>query len=306
MAHGARAPARSQAAAGGSRRPRPRGPHRPSAINEPTSTKRATGPETRLERALHQIPLAYEAGGDGDSDQTEAADHHRRHSERHAPAEPVQGGEIGRAEAIGDGAAARKSPALHQRMVEDVDQRAGHAGHRGEPDADAEIADLAHAGERQQALRSVWKTATSEPASTAMSERASRISVSGSRLEGEMHAEHGENEAEQHVGAHLGPRSPQEGADHRRRIGIGVGQPDMEREERELDQDAHGDEGEGGENRRRLTQSRHALGQVRDVEGAGLGLEETDPDQDQRGADGSDNEILVGGRPPPAGAAPGR
>ena len=41
---------------------------------------------------------------------------------------------------------------------------------------------------------------------------------------------------------------------------------------------------------------RHAFGQVRDVEGAGLGVEEADPDQDQRSPDGADDEILIGGR----------
>ena len=116
-----------------------------------------------------------------------------------------------------------------------------------------------------------------------------------------MHAEHGEDEAEQHVGADLGRGRGEERAHHRGRVGVGVGQPDVEREQRELDQHAHGDESERREHRRRLAQGRHAHGKVRDIEGAGLGVEEADPDQDQRGADRADDEILVGGRErPPA------
>ena len=131
--------------------------HQPAHIGE--SDERAgqneerRRPEPRFERSLYEIPLAHEARSRGNADQAEPADHHRRHGERHAPAEAVQGGEVGRAQAIGDRAGREEEPALHQRMVEDVDQRAGHPGYRGEADADAEIADLAHAGEREKPLQ---------------------------------------------------------------------------------------------------------------------------------------------------------
>ena len=164
-----------------------------------------------------------------------------------------------RAEAQGDAAHGQEQPALHQGVVEQVHDAAGEAGDRGEADAQHHVADLRHAGVGQHALdvRS-GRSPPSRRRRSPTSASGSSIASSGIASKANVGAEDGEDEAQQDVDRDLGRRGGQERGDHRGRVGVGVGQPEVQREQRHLEADADGEEA-----RRRPARSgcRHDRGQ---------------------------------------------
>ncbi len=68
----------------------------------------------------------------------------------------------------------------------------------------------------------------------------------------------------------------------------------MERKQRQLEADAHGQKGEGGMDGAGIGHRRDARGQIAHVEGAGHDVQQADADQNERGADGAHDQILVG------------
>jgi hypothetical protein len=113
-------------------------------------------------------------------------------------------------------------------------------------------------------------------------------------LEAELEAEDGEQEAHDAVDRRLGRGGGQEHGDGGRRIGVGVGQPGMQRHHRGLEPEADDDEGEGDGHGRRVVVMRQALGQVGHVERAGDDIEEADADQVEGGANGAHHQVAEG------------
>ena len=113
-------------------------------------------------------------------------------------------------------------------------------------------------------------------------------------------AEDGEQEADQDIDPDLGGGRGEEGADRGRRVGVGLGQPEMQREQSELDRRADDQEGEGGDHRPVVAGRRQALGDVVHVERAGRAVEQPDADDDEGRPDGTDDQILEGGGERPA------
>ncbi|MDT4853778.1 hypothetical protein FQZ97_880560 [compost metagenome] len=68
----------------------------------------------------------------------------------------------------------------------------------------------------------------------------------------------------------------------------------MQREQRELERNAHGQESEGGEHRAGALHRGQALPHVHQVERAGHQVEQADADHDEGGADGAHDQVLVG------------
>ena len=104
----------------------------------------------------------------------------------------------------------------------------------------------------------------------------------------------GEVEPQQQIDRDLGRRGRQEGRHPGWRIGVGVGQPDVEREERELEAYAHGDEGQPGHDRRANVrpgrpQARRHVGHV---ERAGHEIEQADADHVEGRADRAHDQVL--------------
>ena len=110
-------------------------------------------------------------------------------------------------------------------------------------------------------------------------------------------AEDREEEADQQVDRDLGRGGRQEGGHPRRRIGIGIRQPDVEREQRELQADADGHEGQGRDDRARVVGPGRpeAGGDVDHVEAAGEEIEQADADDVEGRADRAHDQILEGG-----------
>ena len=79
----------------------------------------------------------------------------------------------------------------------------------------------------------------------------------------------------------------------------------MQREQRELERDAHGQEGERRQLGAHLAHIADAQGEVGDVERAGGEVEQADADDDEGRADRAHDQVLVGGHQRPAVAAQG-
>jgi hypothetical protein len=69
----------------------------------------------------------------------------------------------------------------------------------------------------------------------------------------------------------------------------------VQREQRQLDAHADGDEGERHPHRARVVHRRQALRQVRHVEGAGHHVHQADADEDEGCTDGAHDQVLEGG-----------
>ena len=136
-------------------------------------------------------------------------------------------------------------------MIDDVDEPAGQPGLVGEPDAERDVADLRDATNRR-ACASGWSRTprSSEATNIAATESAMMISATGRALKVDGDAEDREVEADQQIDRDLGRGRREEGGRPRRRVGVGVRQPDMEREQSELQADADGHEGQRRHDRR--------------------------------------------------------
>ena len=134
-------------------------------------------------------------------------------------------------------------------MIDDVDEPAGQAGLVGEPDAERDVADLRDRRIGEHALQ-VGLEHRDQRGDEHRGER-QRDDDLGDRQGAKVDrdAEDREKKAHQQIDRDLGRGGRQEGGRPRRRIGIGVRQPDMEREQRELQADADGHEGQGRHDR---------------------------------------------------------
>ena len=83
-------------------------------------------------------------------------------------------------------------------------------------------------------------------------------------------------------------------------MGVGVGQPRVQGEQRDLQAESGGDEGERGQHRHVVRRPRQPRRHVAHVQRAGGHVEQADPGHEERRADGAENEVAVARQQCPA------
>ena len=167
-------------------------------------------------------------------------------------------------------------------------------------DAERDVADLRDAGIGQQPL-DVGLEYRDDCRYEHRGQRQREQDHAGvARIEDDGLAEDREEVAHQHVDRHLGGGRRKEGRHRGRRVGVGVGQPQVQREQRDLQRDADGDEGQRCQRRPRIAHRRQPHRQVRKIQCAGLQIQQADADHVQGGADGAHQQVLVGRHQRPA------
>ena len=195
---------------------------------------------------------------------------------------------------IEDGAGRQEERGLHQGVVDDMHQPAGQGRLVGKTDAQRDVADLGDRRIGEQSLQVALEHRDQRGDDDRGERQHDDHLVDRQRPDVDHAAGDGKVEPHQEVDRDLGRRGRQEGGHPGRRIGVGVGQPDMEREERELQADAHGDEGEAGHDRPRelAPGGSQARRHVDHVERAGHEVEQADADHVEGRADRAHDEIL--------------
>ncbi len=157
-----------------------------------------------------------------------------------------------------------------------------------------DVADLADAGIGEQALEVVLEKRDQVGGEHGQQREAEHELRQRQLVEHQRLAEHGEPEADQHIDRDLGGGGGEEGGHRRGRVGVGVGQPLVQREQRQLERDTDGEEGQRGEHGTRAFDGAQALGHVGEVEHAGHQVEEADADDDEGRADRAHDQVAVG------------
>ena len=131
----------------------------------------------------------------------------------------------------------------------------------------------------------------------AATDSAMMISADRQVVEVDRDAEDREEEADQQIDRDLGRGGGQEGGHPGRRIGIGVRQPGVQREQRELQADADGNEGQRRHDGARVLGPRRseAPGDVDHVEAAGQQIEQADADDVEGRPDRAHDQVLERG-----------
>ena len=115
-----------------------------------------------------------------------------------------------------------------------------------------------------------------------------------------VHPEDIEGEAQHHIHRDLGRGGGQENGYHRGRVGVGVGEPQVQREQGQFQGDADDEEGEGRLHGTLIFRQGQARREIRHVERAGGGIHEADPDQDEGPSQGAHDQVLERRRERPA------
>ena len=114
------------------------------------------------------------------------------------------------------------------------------------------------------------------------------------RTQRKLHTEDRKHEPQQYVYGNLGGGGGQKCTDGRGSVGIGIGQPQVQREERNLEPETYGQEGETGTCRPGVGHVRQPLREIKHIERPSQRVQQANTDQDKRGADGPHDEVLVG------------
>ena len=190
-------------------------------------------------------------------------------------------------------------------MIEQVDDGGRQARGRAEGQAQDDVAQLADAGIGEQPPQVGLEDRDRRGHEHAGQRQHQHGLLHRQLVEHGRATEHREIEAQQHVDRHLGGRGGQERRHRRRREGIGVGQPLVQREQRQLQRDAHREEGQRRQHRPRALHGGEALAHVGHVQRARHQVREADADDEEGGTDRAHDQVLVG-RHQPAAVAPER
>jgi hypothetical protein len=201
---------------------------------------------------------------------------------------------------VDDARHGQEEPALHQRVIEEVHHTGRRPRSRVEAHPERHVTALgdARVGEQPPQVRLIDRRR--RPHEHRQQGERCQQDLEMQHLEDQGCFEDREGEEQQQIEGDLGGRRGQERRRHRRRVGVGVGQPLVQREERQLDADPHRHEGESHEDGARLPHLVEALGQVVNVERPRHLVEQPDPDQQEGRADGADDQVGVGGHHRPA------
>ena len=105
-----------------------------------------------------------------------------------------------------------------------------------------------------------------------------------------------EIEAQQDVKRHLGRTRRQKRRRHMRCIGVGIGQPDMQRKNRGFQRKADRDKSGRGKNRSQIADRMDPQFHVREIQRSGHHVDQADTDQVKRRPDRSHDQVLEHGR----------
>ena len=176
-----------------------------------------------------------------------------------------------------------------------MDDAAGQPGDRREAQAEHHVADLGDAGVGEHALEVVLKDGHQRGGEHAGQGQHHEDGPDRRAFEQADLAEDGEVDADERVDRHLGRRRRQERGNHRGRVGVRVGQPHVQGKEGELEAQSDGQEGQRHEDGAGVRHRRQAGGEVGHVQGPGHHVHHAHPDDVEGGADGSHDQVVVGG-----------
>ena len=185
---------------------------------------------------------------------------------------------VDRAQPVQDDADAEEQGGLHQTMAYDVDGGAGQPQGGQPAQADQEHSGVADGGKGQQALEVTFAEAEQGPHDGGQQPQSQEcVSDGGPVTEGI--AEHGPVHPGDAVQSQLHHHTGEEHADRCGSHGVRVGQPEVERHDRALDQQSHQDEDKGHHDEAIGFVTGDVPADLRHVEGTGPPVDETDTGQ---------------------------
>ena len=131
-------------------------------------------------------------------------------------------------------------------MVEKMQYRGGEPGRRREADAKGKVADLGDAGIRQHPFEILLKDGDRRGRQHGDGAQDREADGERHRAERKLYAEDRKHKPQQHINGYLRRGRGQKGADGRRGVRIGVGQPQVQRKESNLEPEPDRQEGETG------------------------------------------------------------
>ena len=196
----------------------------------------------------------------GRADDAEPGNDEGGEGQRHLAADPAEVGELHGADAIHHGAEREEQRALHHRMIEEVDDAAREPVLVREADAERDVADLRNRRIRQHALQVLLVHRQDRGHEHGGHRKREQHVADAESLQADGDAEDGEENAQQQVDRNLGRGRRQEGGGERGRVGVGIGQPHVQRKERKLQADADREEGQRHHDRPRTARPKPARG----------------------------------------------
>ena len=194
-------------------------------------------------------------------------------------------------DAVEDAADRQEQRRLHDRVVDDVEDRGGEPRLAREADADDDVADLRDAREGEHAPQVGLEHGDDRHRHERGDPRRQQHAGQEQLPEAVVRAEDPVEEAEQDVERDLGGRSGEEGGHRDRREMVGVDEPGVQREHRRLDHQPDGQEAERDEHGALGLALGNALGEIDHVQRAGGGVQEPDADQDEARPDAAEHEV---------------